>query len=189
MSECTVDDCTRKPHARGLCSTHYGRKLRTGTTDYTPPTLEDRFFQKVLKTSTCWLWQAYITPNGYGQIGDGYDVKQAHRASYEMFKGPIPEGMFIDHICHVRHCVRPEHLRLVTNKQNLENRAGPPSNNTSGYRGVSWSKSNKGWIGQLKHHGEHFHLGTFRTPEEANAVVVAKRLELYTHNDLDRRAA
>ncbi len=43
----------------------------------------------------------------------------AHRVSYELHKGPIPDGLFIDHICRTRCCVNPNHLRAVTHAQNM----------------------------------------------------------------------
>jgi len=68
-------------------------------------------------TSSCWLWTASRDPSGYGQ-GPGR-AKKAHRVIYEMFVGPIPKGMVLDHICRQRGCVNPLHLRPVTNRQNL----------------------------------------------------------------------
>lgn len=77
---------------------------------------EVRFWAKVNKTDFCWLWSASKFKTGYGQFGAG---KYAHRIAYEMIVGPIPEGMVIDHLCRVRHCVNPDHLEPVSNKTNL----------------------------------------------------------------------
>jgi hypothetical protein len=69
----------------------------------------------------CWEWQASKTPNGYGQISATCPTKArylAHRLSYLHYKGEIPESMIIDHICHNRSCVNPDHLQVVTAKQN-----------------------------------------------------------------------
>jgi hypothetical protein len=96
--------------------------------------------------------------------------------------------MEIDHTCHNRLCVKPDHLRVVTRKQNLENLTGWRSNNTSGIRGVSWDKSRNKWMASLKHNGQKMNLGRYESQAEAEAVVVAKRNELFTHNDLDRVA-
>lgn len=73
--------------------------------------------------SGCWIWTGMINPTtGYGRISDGGKVKTAHRVMYELSVGPIPEGLVMDHLCHVRACVNPEHLRVVTKRQNcLEN--------------------------------------------------------------------
>ncbi len=67
------------------------------------------------KTSDCWLWTGGISPNGYGK----YRKVSAHRAAYEIFVGPIAEGMQLDHLCRVRHCVNPKHLEPVTPKENI----------------------------------------------------------------------
>jgi len=64
----------------------------------------------------CILWDGYIQPNGYGKTPD---QRYAHRAAYEDEVGPIPEGMTIDHLCNVRHCVNVDHMELVTLKENL----------------------------------------------------------------------
>jgi hypothetical protein len=67
----------------------------------------------------CHWWTAYINADGYGQLGiDGKKI-YAHRWAYEHYVGPIPEGMHIDHLCRVRHCVRPSHLEPVTQKENI----------------------------------------------------------------------
>jgi len=85
-------------------------------------TTEDRFWAKVQKTESCWLWTADTTWNGYGRIKINHRKILAHRFSYEIHKESIPEKMVIDHICRTRNCVNPSHLRVVTRRQNvLEN--------------------------------------------------------------------
>lgn len=64
--------------------------------------------------SGCWLWSGADNGVGYGKFRGRY----AHRISWEMHKGPIPDGMHIDHLCRVRCCVNPEHLEPVTNREN-----------------------------------------------------------------------
>jgi hypothetical protein len=80
------------------------------------PPIENRFFERVVKSSTgCWLWTGKIDPYGYGHFSLGYKVSQrAHRWSYEHFCKSIPEGLVIDHLCRVKNCVNPEHLEPVT---------------------------------------------------------------------------
>lgn len=154
-------------------------------------TLEERFWVKVDKSDNCWIWIASLR-NGYGAINPGRHSSTplyAHRVSYEWANGPIPEGMQVDHACHNRACVNPDHLRLATNKQNTENHNGPNANNKStGIRGVLkvTQKKRTAWWGRVKHNGVIHYCGIHSTPEEAEAAVVAKRLELFTHNDLDR---
>jgi len=84
-----------------------------------PVPLADRFWLKVEKTETCWLWRGAITKFGYGQTSDRGRSIPAHRAAYELEVAPIPEGLHLDHLCRVRNCVRPDHLEPVTPRVNL----------------------------------------------------------------------
>jgi hypothetical protein len=153
-------------------------------------TLDERFWPKVDKSGECWEWKAGRTAVGYGQICINNKMVLAHRVSYSMVHGPIPKGYDIDHICINRGCVNPAHLRLATRKQNMENRSGPNANNrSSGVRGVTLDGKSGLWRAQLMHDGKGMSLGTFATIAEAEAVVSAKRLELFTHSDMDRIAS
>ncbi len=80
---------------------------------------EKRFWAKVLFDDGCWEWTG-ARWGGYGSIwtGAGQSVTRAHRASYEMLVGPIPEGMVLDHLCRNTGCVRPDHLEAVTDAEN-----------------------------------------------------------------------
>jgi hypothetical protein len=80
----------------------------------------ERFWAKVDASGPCWLWTASLIPFGYGQFGaeSGVNVR-AHRFAYELLVGPIPEGMQLDHLCRVRHCVNPDHLEPVTHKEHM----------------------------------------------------------------------
>lgn len=63
----------------------------------------------------CWVWQATVSEHGYAVVNHAY----VHRASHELFKGNIPDGMQIDHLCRNRRCVNPDHLEAVTQRTNL----------------------------------------------------------------------
>lgn len=78
----------------------------------------DRFWSRVEKTPTCWLWRGTMS-HGYGCIRVDGRLQPAHRLSYEWMVAPIPQGEVIDHICRVTICVRPEHLRSVTPGENV----------------------------------------------------------------------
>lgn len=84
----------------------------------TRPVLE-RFYDKVLFTTDCWEWQGHIIHNGYGQFGLNSKVVGSHRFAYELYNGKIPQGMTVDHLCRNRKCCNPEHLEIVTNKENI----------------------------------------------------------------------
>lgn len=84
-------------------------------------TLKERFWAKVSKTRTCWLWTGTRTPLGYGRINIGKRRSDyAHRLSYLWTHGEIPEGVFVLHHCDNPSCVRPDHLFLGTHKDNMK---------------------------------------------------------------------
>lgn len=100
---------------------------------YRPP-LSERFWPKVLMAAPdeCWLWGAYIAPEGYGRIHAGRDSPRpllAHRVAYELLVGPIPEGLTLDHLCRNRGCVNPAHLEPVTNRENIMRGTSVPARN------------------------------------------------------------
>lgn len=148
------------------------------------PTTEERFWAKVDKTESCWNWKAAIDRYGYGRFHCNGNML-AHRFVYTLFHNEPAENMQVDHICRNRLCVNPDHLRLVTNKQNSENRA-VESQVPSGARGVYWYKAGNVWRASLCHNRKIIYLGQFSTVEEATAAVIAKRVELFTHNDADK---
>lgn len=73
----------------------------------------------------CLLWAGGLIPAGYGMIKVAGRGQMAHRVSYELNVGPIPEGLVLDHLCRVRSCIEPRHLEPVTNAENL--RRGTPN--------------------------------------------------------------
>lgn len=87
----------------------------------------ENFLLKVAPTeSGCLLWKGSTAPNGYGKFGMGDKTPSgnrrpdgAHRASYRLFVGPIPDGLELDHLCRVTGCVHPFHLEAVTHHENL----------------------------------------------------------------------
>lgn len=72
--------------------------------------------------SGCWLWMGALGRDGYGQTSFPYLSKsrRAHRISWELFRGEIPKGMVLDHLCRVHSCVNPDHLQVVTSAENIK---------------------------------------------------------------------
>lgn len=85
---------------------------------YSALTEFERFWGKVLIGDGCWEWIG-AKSDGYGHfVADGRCTFQAHRFSYELFIGHVPEGLILDHLCRNRACVRPDHLEPVTQYTN-----------------------------------------------------------------------
>jgi hypothetical protein len=79
---------------------------------------------QVDKTGDCWLWTGVLDRAGYARFrpDSGPGKIYAHRWAYEQEKGPIPEGLEVDHLCSVRNCVRIDHLEAVTKQENIRRR-------------------------------------------------------------------
>lgn len=84
-------------------------------------TLLERFEAKYepITESGCWIWTANSDKDGYGQFRIGKKMMRPHRFSYEHFVGEIPNGMYVLHKCDIPSCVRPEHLFVGTQKDNV----------------------------------------------------------------------
>ena len=83
-------------------------------------TLRERFEEKYIPepNSGCWLWLA-AQLGGYGVIDVEGRYRRAHRVSYELHKGKIPDGLVLDHLCRMPLCVNPDHLEPVTIGENI----------------------------------------------------------------------
>ena len=73
----------------------------------------------------CWNWTGKQNSKFYGYFWYNQTTAQAYRFSYETFRGPIPEGLEIDHLCRNTSCVNPDHLEVVTRRENLLRGSSP----------------------------------------------------------------
>lgn len=128
--------CQRLPCVRGCYFLRWGElflfmiKLSKEAIKLAKP----RFLNGFTKTeSGCWEWVKSKSMHGYGwfQVRDKsvVIVKTAHRAAWLMYRGGIPKGLHIDHLCRNRACVNPFHMRLLTMTENVLCGVGPSAKN------------------------------------------------------------
>lgn len=118
--------------------------------------VKDRFLEKVEKTEDCWIFKS-AGEGDYGQFRFQGKTTRAHRASYEIFNGPIVKGSVVMHACDTPACVRPDHLRLGSRSENTKDaiskgRLTPGTHKHHPPELCFWNKVNKTetcwlWIG------------------------------------------
>jgi hypothetical protein len=83
----------------------------------------------VNKTDSCWVWTGSKSRQGYGQFTVNYKNWRVHRLSYWLKNGNLPDILVLDHLCRNKLCVNPDHLELVTNKENVMRGIGVTAKN------------------------------------------------------------
>lgn len=102
-----------------VCVTEYAEQRSRSRPGRRPrPTPEERFWSRVAKIGLCWEWTGLKDRKGYGRFGVGGQETGAHRYAWTLMRGPVPEGLEIDHLCRNHGCVRPSHLEPVTRGEN-----------------------------------------------------------------------
>jgi hypothetical protein len=124
---CSIEGCERPIFAKGWCQMHYARWYKYGDPHALRQhqnhglSLHERFLARVNKTAKCWEWTGSLNGKGYGQIytAERNGPMLAHRLSYELHCGPVPEGAHVLHKCDNPICVRPGHLFLGDQAMNM----------------------------------------------------------------------
>lgn len=89
------------------------------------------FWSKIVVdcSSDCWVWIGSRHPRGYGQFANDYRKGFAHRVAYETWRGLVPKGMELDHLCRVKACANPWHVEAVTHRVNVLRGEGQAAKN------------------------------------------------------------
>lgn len=101
----------------------------TMTRKTTPDMVRDKIEARLIK-GDCWIWQGSVDTTGYGLIRIGGSLKKVHRA-YLSALGHDIDGKEVDHLCRVHRCCRPDHLELVTHRENVLRGIGPTAVNAA----------------------------------------------------------
>lgn len=109
VTTCGIRNCVNPAH------------LKTEIATKVIDSLETKFWKRVIKTDGCWLWTGAITTFGYGHIHLGMGkFRDAHRVSWGLHNGDVPEGLSVLHHCDNPPCTRPDHLFVGTQADNVE---------------------------------------------------------------------
>ena len=111
-------------------------------------TPQERFWSRVDRSGSCWVWLGGKQSNGYGKFDANGKQWLAHRFAWVESHGSIPVGLTIDHLCRNRMCVRLGHMELVSNKVNVLRGDGLSAQNakkTNCCHGHAFTPEDTGW--------------------------------------------
>ena len=181
MKTCSIDGCESEHYARGWCGAHYQRFRKHGDPlgggeRYATP--EEAFLARVAWDGEHLIWIGAVNGGGYGSLSVNGRMVKAHRYAWQRERGPIPDGMVLDHTCWERACCNVDHLRVATPQQNNAYLSGAHGDRKHDLpRGVY--RRGRGYQAMVGHNGTRHHLGMFSTPEEASAAAQTKRALLF----------
>lgn len=132
----------------------------------------------------CLIWRGALTDKGYGSLQYHHRHYRAHRLAWQFKFGEVPPRL--DHRCRVRACINLDHLRPVTQSQNLQNLSPTSTRGRAGIRGVSWDKQTEKWRVLVTLSGRSYSGGRFADLDVAAAAARNLRNSLFTHNEADR---
>lgn len=179
---CKVDGCDTPAITRSMCEKHYLRYKRHGdpgsVSRHLANSPEESFQIRTIWENDCLVWQGSTNSWGYGEIWIGDRTITAHCYAWTRSKGPIPDGMLVDHKCFNRACCNIDHLRLATHQENMMNKPGPRRDNkSSGVRNVY--KSGNRWSVKVGLNRKRYSFGSYETIEEAREVAEQARHKLF----------
>lgn len=157
--------------------------------------LARRFWAKVEKTRTCWLWTAALNSKGYGTIGHGgrrpsgsWRTILAHRASYLMHVGPIQDGQDVLHRCDNPQCVRPAHLMLGDDAENTRDKMR--KNRQARGEMLPQSRLTDAAVREIRQQGARLdvHRAAARYGVTPSTISSVLRAATWRHVQTDRRA-
>lgn len=155
---------------------------------------------RIVTDRGCWVWTALLDHDGYSRISVGGKMRIGHRVAYEAFRGPIPPGLTLDHLCRNRTCINPDHLEPVTLAENISRGAHPNKSKTHCLRGHLFDYKNTkidagGWrqcracasIRQKEARARRAYLDTFQALSPAARELAMLENKDARWSDADRR--
>ena len=147
---CPVEGCKNPIRSKGLCGTHYDNMRGV----YAPRrSVSIRFWSKVTKTETCWIWNGAKQSTGYGSVKFEGRVELAHRVAWAFYRGGLEPYIQLTQLCHNLLCVNPDHLSILNYANDFR-----LTKEQKFLRRVRKTETCWLWIGQLDRHG----YGAFR---------------------------
>lgn len=199
MKVCKANNCKEELKLSDLCRKHRAKLNKYGDYNYVKNTMGFTPHEKLEHYSNyldngCQLWTGSTL-----KVNRGYKVKEfghlnvnidgknkdeyAHRLSYRLNIGDIPEGMSVIQSCGENLCINPQHLMLATHAESCQHQSTAHSDSTSGFRGVTWSKPLNKWIVQVKVSQQVKYGGSFTDLVEAANKAREMRLQMHTLHD------